>query len=193
VKEPYGSFTQFQDKMLGGKVTADEADGYARHIAYERGERSLNMRWHGYTEEYATRTINGRDDPWPRYAQSPEFAVSDSGTVAVIDAKLLSVPGKTLWLLAGTTSHTWVAYQPNPDDAVPVVLECPAGRLTCDGLSFGKVSLSQKPDGAVMIDVDCASFDARLETRASRVDARVNGAACEITSSGLESWTIHGK
>ena len=68
-KDEYGSFSQFQDKVLAGKVTADEADGYTRHVAYERGDRKLDMCWHGYTEEYASRTISGREDVWPRFAQ----------------------------------------------------------------------------------------------------------------------------
>ena len=118
-KAEFGSFAAFQDKILAGKVTADEADGFTRHIAYERDDRRLDMRWHAYTEEYATRKINGRDDPWTQFAQSPEFAVSDSGQLAVKDATLATTPGKTAWLLSCEPSHTWVAYQPNADACAP--------------------------------------------------------------------------
>ena len=192
-KGEYGTFRQFQDRILQGKVTADEADGYTRHVAYARDDRQLDLRWHSYTEAYASRKINGIDDSWTRYAQSPEFAVGDSGSLAVQDAKLSAAPGKTLWLLSGATSRTWVAYQPNPDEAAPLVVECPAGRLTCTRLSLGKVSVTQRPDGVVAVDADAERCDARLETGASRVEAQVNGAAGEATPDGLGGWSIRGK
>lgn len=192
-KDEYGSFAQFQDQMLSAKVTADAADGYERHVAYERGDRQLDMRWHGYTEQYTARRIGGREDPWPRYAQSPEFAVSDSGNVAVKDAKLSASPGKTLWLLSCSTSHTWVAYQPNPDDALTLTLECPVGRLTCESFPFGEVAVSQKPDGSVLVDADVESAVLRLVCDASRVSARINGAEGLVSSAGPGMWTIGRK
>jgi len=192
-KDEYGSFAQFQDTILPGKVTSDEADGYTRHIAYERGDRRLDLRWHGYTEAYGSRKINGHDDPWPRFAQSPEFAVGDSGKLSVKDATLATSARKTAWLLACGSSRTWVAYQPNPDDALPVALECPVGRLVCDGLPCGKVAISQRADGSVRIDADVASFAARLETPAPRVDARINGAEGSAVRDGQGVWTIRGK
>jgi hypothetical protein len=192
-KEEFGSFARFQDKILSGKVTADESDGYVRHVAYERGDRQLDLRWHCYTEQYTSRRINGREEPWPSYAQSPEFAVSDSGKLAVKNGTLQTSPGKTAWLLGCEPSHTWVAYQPNPEEALPLTLECPAGRLTCERFPFGKVALTQASDGGVSVDADVESAAMRLETRAPRVDAHVNGAASVARSDGAGSWTVQGK
>jgi hypothetical protein len=189
-KEEYGSFDAFRDAILAGKVTADEADGYVRHVAYQRGNRKLDMRWHSYTENYSARTINGQEDPWPRYAQSPEFAVNDLGRLEVKDAVLLTSPSKTAWLLASAPSRTWVAYQPNPDEALPVSLACPAGRLTCERMSFGRVSIAQMSDGGVCVEVDAESFAGRLEGSAPRLAVRINGKPAAIESSGVGSWTM---
>ncbi len=191
-KEEYGTFARFQESILKGKVTADEADGYTRHIAYQRGERQLDLRWHGYTEEYAARRISGRDDPWPRFAQSPEFAVSDSGRLAVTGATLQGTPGMTAWLLACQPSRTWVAYQPNPDVDLPLTLECPAGRLTCGRFPFGKVAVTQSADGGVLVDADSESAALRFETPASFVRARFNGADGVATRDGDRAWTLRG-
>ena len=189
-KGEYGSFAQFQDRILGGKVTADEADGYVRHIAYERGDRQLDLRWHCYTENYPSRRIGGRDDAWPSYAQSPEFAVNDSGRLAVKDATLTTLPGKTLWLLACAPSHTWVAYQPNTDEALSLALDCPAGRLTAERFPFGKVVVSQAADGSVRIEADAAPAVLRLETKASAVQSRFNGVEGETIRDAAGAWTI---
>ena len=192
-KDEYGSFATFQDKILAGKVTSDEADGYTRHVAYERGDRQLEMRWHSYTEEYAARKISGRDDPWPRFAQSPEFAVNDSGKLAVKGATLQATHGKTAWLLACEQARTWVAYQTDPDAEIPLTLECPAGHLTCERFPFGKVAVTQEADGAVTVDADVESAALRLETRAPVVNARIAGAAGITTREGAGAWAIRGK
>jgi hypothetical protein len=113
--------------------------------------------------------------------------------LSVKGATLSAAPGKAAWLLACEPSRTWVAYQPNPDVAVPVALECPAGRLTCEGLPFGKVSVTQKADGSVWVDADAEPFAARLETRATQVGARVSGAEGAVANEGQGIWTIRGK
>jgi hypothetical protein len=186
----YGSFAQFQDQILASKVTADEADGYTRHVAYARGERRLDMCWHGYTEAYTARSINGRNDLWPRFAQSPEFAVGDSGCLSVTGATLQSSPGKTAWLLACATSGTWVAYQPNPTNAVPVTLECPAGRLVCERLPFGKVALSLGSDGGVLVDADVETFTGRFDGHIPRLTVRINGSPAQARHLGEGSWML---
>ena len=189
-RDEYGSFARFQDAILAGQVTADESDGYVRHVAYRRGDRALELRWHGYTEAYGARTISGREDPWPRFAQSPEFAVGDSGKLAVKDATLMTSSGKTAWLLASEPSRTWAAYQPNPDETLPVALACPAGKLTCARLPVGKIAVSMKSDGSVMIEVDADSFDARFESAAPKIAATVNGGAAAVRSLGHGGWSI---
>ncbi len=189
----YGSFAQFQDKILAGKVTRDEADGYVRHIAYERGDRQLDLRWHCYTENYLRRRIGGGDDVWTAYAQSPEFAVSDSGRFAVKDATLSAPSGKTLWLLACTPSRTWVAYQPNAGEGLPLALDCPAGRLTCERFPFGKVAITQAADGSVRLEADAAPAQLRLETKAGAVHALFNGVEGEAVRDASGIWTIRGK
>ena len=191
--DEYGTFAKFQDAVLSGKVISDEADGYTRHIAYERGDRQLDMRWHCYTEEYAARRIGGRDDPWICYAQSPEFAVNNSGRAAVKGATLQSVPGKTWWLLACDPSRTWVAYQANPDMELPLTLECPAGRLTCERFPLGKVAVVQSSDGGVLLDADAESAVLRFESQAAQVRLRLNGKAREMTRDAGGVWSASGK
>jgi len=189
-KREYGSFVRFQDQILAARVTADEADGFVRYVAYERGDRQLEMRWHCYAENYPTRKIAGRDDPWPRYAQSPEFAVSDSGRLAVNGATLTTTPGPTLWLLACAPSRTWVAYQPNPDAELPLTLECPAGRLTGARFPLGKVAITQTADGGVLVDVDAAPVGLKLHTAAPRVKARLNAADAKATRAADGVWSL---
>ena len=192
-KTEYGSFAQFQNKILAGRVTADETDGFNRHIAYEREGKRLDMRWHCYTEAYTTRKINGRDDEWTRYAQSPEFAVSDSGQLAVKDATLATTPGKALWLLACASSRTWVAYQSNADAELPLTLVCPAGRLTCERFPFGKLAVTQTDANEVRIDADSEPAQLNLVTSAATVSARINGSAAKMTRAGPGRWTFRAK
>ena len=192
-KSEFGSFAAFQDKILAGKVTADKVDGFTRHIAYERDDRRLDMRWHAYTEEYATRKINGRDDPWPQFLQSPEFAVSDSGRLAVKDATLTITPGKSAWLLSCEPSRTWVAYQPNADAALPLTLECPAGRVTCERFPLGKLAITQTADGGVKIDVDAEPSVLKLISKATAVSASFNGTAAKTTRDAAGNWIIQTK
>ncbi len=134
----------------------------------------------------------GRDDPWPRFAQSPEFAVGDSGRLAVRGATLQTLPGKTAWLLACEPSGTWVAYQPNPDDALPLTVGCPAGRLVFDSFPFGKVELSRRPDGGVQVDADAESFSGRFEGTVPNLAARINGNPVVVRSTGEGRWAIGG-
>lgn len=212
-KAQYGSFAQFQEQILAGKVTADEGDGFVRHVAYQRGDRSLEMRWHGYTEEYAARKINGQDDPWTRYLKSPEFAVSDSGHAAVQDAKLETTPGKFAWLLSCPPSKTWVAYQTTAEQDIPIDLTCPAGHLTAERLPFGKVAVTQNPDQSVRVDID-ASYrpffsqgkrvaeaqqfatlpsEVLLDSPAPKVQAQVNGVVLtpqKQKRGGKDMWVI---
>lgn len=188
-KSEHGSFASFQDRILTGKVTADEADGFVRHIAYERDDRRLEMKWNCYTEEYPVRRINGRDDPWPRYAQSPEFAVSDAGRLTVKDATLESEPGKTCWLLACEPSRTWVAYQPNPGETLSLTLDCPAGRLSCGQFGFGKVAVTQSGD-EVIVDADTEAATLQIETTARAVRARIGGDEVETTRGEGTMWNV---
>jgi len=192
-KAEFGSFAAFQDNILAGKVTADKADGFTRHITYERGDRRLDLRWHAYTEKYTTRKINGRDDPWPQFLQSPEFAVSDSGRLAVKDAKLTTTPGKSAWLLSCEPSRTWVAYQPNADAALPLTLDCPAGRVTCERFPLGKLVIATQPDGSLRLDADAESAELTVTTKATKVEARINGQPAHATLAGNGQWTIQGK
>ena len=192
-KGEFGSFAGFQDRVLAGKVTADEADAYSRHIAYRRDDRQLDMRWHCYAESYPSRRISGRDDVWTRYAQSPEFAVSDSGRLAVQDATLTTTPGKPLWLLACQPSRTWVAYQANVDDELPITLDCPAGRLTCARFPLGKIAVTQTADGGVLLDADATPSMLRLTTKAATVKARIAGADCPATRDAAGNWIVGGK
>jgi hypothetical protein len=213
-KAEYGSFAQFQDRILAGKVTADEADGFTRHVAYERGDRKLEMRWHCYTEEFATRKINGQDDPWVQYLQSQEFAVNDTGHLSARDTTLQTTPGKTMWLLACPPSQTSVAYQTNAEEELPIDLSSPAGHLTAARFPFGKLVLKQNPDHSVLVDID-ASYrpffgsnkrleraqrtgrvpsELLLDSPATKVKAQVNGInyqAHREQREGREIWVIN--
>ena len=213
-KAEYGSFAKFQDQMLEAKVTADEADNFTRHVAYERGDKHLDMRWHCYKEEYSTRKINGQDDPWVKYLQSPEFVVNDCGHLAVKDATLETTPGNPLWLMSCAPSKTWVGYQTNAEQDLPLDLHCPAGHFSAARFPFGKVALKQNADGSVLIDID-ASYrpffsggkrleDAQrrnwlpsvlmLETTAPKVKAAVNGIAYSPrheTRDGKDVWLFN--
>ena len=193
-KSEHGSFAKFQEQILAGKVT-DEADGFTRHVAYERGDRNLDMRWHGYSEEYASRKINGHDDAWVRFLQSPEFAVNDTGELAVKDARLQSSPGKTMWLLGCVPSQTWVVYQPNAAEELPVDLQTPIVHFAAASFPYGKIVLKQNADRSLLVDIDAGyqpffgsgkrleraqreswvPSEIVLDTPAPKVTAQING------------------
>ena len=56
----YGSFERFRDIMLKAKVK-ESADGFIRHIQYQRPGRRLEMKWHCYEEKYLVRRVDGQD------------------------------------------------------------------------------------------------------------------------------------
>ena len=153
----------------------------------------LPLSRHAYTEEYATRKINGRDDPWPQFLQSPEFAVHDSGRVAVKDATLTTTPGKTAWLLSCDLSRTWITYQPNADATLPLTLECPAGRVTSERFPLGKLLIATQSDGSLLLDPDAENAELTVTTKATKVEARINGLPAHATRAENGQWIIRGK
>jgi len=153
-EKEYGSFKEFQDRILESKVTVDKVDGYQRDVAYERKGRSLDMSWHCYQEEYARRNIDGQEDPWVKHLSSPEFAITESGEVKVPDATLTTTAGKTAWLLSSPPSKTWVGYQPNAEEEHPVKLVTPAGTISATKFPFGKIIVSQKDDKTLLCQID---------------------------------------
>lgn len=177
-RDEYTSFENFQDRILSGKVTIDKTNGYDRHIAYQRDDRNLEMKWHCYTEEYAMRQISGKDDPWPEFLNSPEFSVGNNGIVNVKDASLKSVEDNTISLLSCPSSKTWVAYQTQvkncgqrigdvwrhgrndlkslPDYDPPIDFSCPAGHFYTKRFPFGKVVIQQKSDDSINIEIDAS-------------------------------------
>lgn len=153
------------------------------------------MKWHCYSEEYETRKINGKLDPWMRYLTSPEFAVSDRGDLNTHDASLKTEKGETAWLLSCAPSDTYVAYQPNAHDELPIEMDCPVAEVECDNFPFGKLVLRRADAGDVLevgMDVTLKPFysrgkakthqrvgnlpgEVRVKTDAKKVRATVNG------------------
>ena len=204
----YGSFKNFRDRILTGKVTSDDAKGYDRHIAYQRDDRQLEMKWHCYTEEYAMRQISGKDDPWTQFLQSPGFSVSNKGLVRVQDATVKTTEGNTVWLLSCPPSKTWVAYQSQVNKDIPVELSCPAGRFYTERMPFGKVIVHQKPDNTVTIDIDAGYRSSReikvaensqvfilnFESTNHKPEITVNGISYQakrIKKEGKTIWTAN--
>lgn len=194
-RDEFGSFANFQDEILSGQVATDEAEGFVRHVGYRRGDRELRMRWHCYLEDYPTRKINGDADPWTRYAQSPEFAVGDRGRLAVKDAALETRCEKTWWLLSCEPSQTWVVYQPNSGQRLPMTLECPIGRIVCDEVPFGKIAICRTAAGdmAVEADLEGTPGPLRLDGEASSVSARLNGTEHNAKREKSGGWTVGWK
>jgi len=100
----YDSFERFRDTMLKAKVN-ESADGFIRHIRYERPGRRLEMKWHCYEEKYLVRRVDGRDHETLRHLRSPEFAVGTT-ELSTHDARLKTKAGETAWLLSAAPSKT---------------------------------------------------------------------------------------
>ena len=171
--------------------------------------------WSRRRDRYLERSINGKPDPWARYLSAPDFVVSDSGCLKTHDATLKTGEGKSMWLLSCAASKTYVAYQPNCEEQLPLDLACPVGRLRSRRFPFGKVVLRQGKD-EVMVEVDGAfqpSFSApsyeewvrfgqhlgyletnlELTTSAAKVSASINGdtrKAHKTTRDGKTVWLI---
>jgi len=190
----YGSFERFRDIMLKAKVK-ESADGFIRHIQYQRSGRGLEMKWHCYEENYLMRRVDGQDHHTVHFLQSPEFAVGES-ELRTHDARLKTQPGETVWLLSAAPSRTYVAYQPHPHIQLPLALETPIARIESERFPFGKLVASQAADGAVELKMD-AGFrpfwssvhwrariwqelgthpsDILIQTDAPKVTAMING------------------
>ncbi len=207
-RKEYGSFKNFQDRILSGNVIADEANGYDRHIGYQRDGRKLEMKWHCFTEAYAMRQISGREDPWTRFLQSPEFSVSDNGLVKVQDARVKTISGNTMWMLSCPSSKTWVAYQSQFDKNLPVDITCPAGHFNAEQLPFGKVVLHQEKDNTVKIVVDAGyhiqreigtpfntrSYNLYFDGNEKKPEVIINGIEYQprkIVKEGNAAWEIN--
>ena len=209
----YGSFRQFQKILLEAQVD-ESVDRFVRHIRYERPGLSMEMKWHCYEEKYLVRRINGRDDPWVRYLQSPEFAVGNSGELHVHDAILKTQSDEIVWLLSCAPSQTYVAYQPHPHRQPPLDLDSPIGQVMCNRFPFGKLVLRKTRDSRLAIEID-ASYrpfwssvrwraevwqelgtlpsDIMIQTDAEQVTATINKQEMTVTSTihdGRKVWVL---
>ncbi len=203
-KKEYGSFSAFQDKILAGKVTNDEGENFTRRIDYQRADRRLEMDWHCYTEAYAKRRINTKDDTWPDFLESPGFSVGNGGAANVQDASVKTATGEAVWLLSGKSSGNWVAYQPNPDKVLPVDFKTPAGRFVAERFPFGKIVIHKASEESVKVTIDASYLsesstkDALLELHTAagvkNVSLSINGLKYNPRKSSSENgagvWTV---
>ncbi|HVJ45497.1 MAG TPA: hypothetical protein VM511_03860, partial [Luteolibacter sp.] len=199
-KAEYGSFANFQDKILASKVAKDSSSGFQRQIAYEREGRKLEMDWNCYSEAFSKRLVDGKDDPWPDLLASPDFAVG-TGATKTADASISTLTGKSVWLLSAAPVKTWVGYQPNAEETLPLVLKTPVAELKADAFPFGKLIVRQTDDGKLSCEIDAsyrpffhhperaAIYQARgtlpsvirISTGAPEVSATLNGRPCPVT------------
>lgn len=206
----YGSFSKFQDVILAAKVTKDAAEGFEREVAYERAGRKLEMKWHGYSEAYSKRLIDGKEDTWPDQLSSPEFSVGGSGVAKTADATLETSSKKAVWLLSAEPMKTWVGYQPHAEETMPVVMKTPVAEVSAEEFPFGKIILREK-DGTLRCEIDASYrpffnhpgraeiFQARgtlpssveIVTKAGKVEASINGRPCPVTDEGGGKFRIN--
>lgn len=150
--DEYGSFDQFRDILLASKVK-ETADGFIRHIRYERPGRTMELKWHCYNETYLVRKVNGTTQEDTKYLKSPEFAAG-KGTLKTHDAQLQSDADKTMWLLSAESSQTYVAYQPNPHEQLPIHLKTPIAAIKTERFPFGKLVLKKAGDHSLHLELD---------------------------------------
>ena len=205
----YRSFERFRDIMLKAKVK-ESADGFIRHIQYQRPGRRLELKWHCYEENYLVRRVDGKDQSVVRHLQSPEFAVGPT-ELHTHDASLKTRPGETVWLLSTAPSRTYVAYQPHPPLQLPLTLVTPIARIESERFPFGKLVASQAADRTLELKID-ASFrpfwssvhwrakiaqdlgtypsDILIRTDAPNVTAVINGDEMPVARKTLDGQTV---
>ncbi|SDD62003.1 hypothetical protein SAMN05216464_10290 [Mucilaginibacter pineti] len=193
-KDQYGSFANFQKKMMAAKVVADDANGFDRHIDYKRDTDELDMRWNSYTEQYASRKINGSDDSWMPFVSSPEFTSNNTGTISLKDATLKTDPGNSLWLLSCKPSKTWVAYQANLKKVLPIDFITPVCEIKIAQFPLGKIVINEQSAGNLKIDIDAnyfanqnaadisASINLKTNSSIKNIDLSINGVPFESSS-----------
>ena len=184
----YGSFRNFRETILKSKVVTDESNAFQRHIIYSRDNKEMEMIWDCWMEEYSLRKINGIEEEWTRYAESPEFVVSDKGMLKTADAELITAVGNSVWLLSAMNSRTWVAYQSQFGKELPLELRCPVGKIYTDKYPFGKLIMHEKGD-RVVVEIDAGyeflngeqikgkadPYELVLEIPAEKVSCIING------------------
>jgi hypothetical protein len=74
-----------------------------------------------------------------------------------------------------------------------VTLDCPAGRVTVERFPWGKLVIATQPDGSVHLDADAESAELTVDTKATRVEARINGQPAQATRAGNGPLIIRGK
>lgn len=205
----YDSFERFRDVMLQAKLK-ESADGFIRHIQYQRPGRRLEMKWHCYEEKYLVRRVDGQDMEIVRHLQSPEFAVGQ-GELHTHDAHLKTRAGETAWLLSAAPSKTYVAYQPQPYLQLPLAFDTPIAKVASERFPFGKLVASKRENGTLELKID-ASFRPfwssaywrakiwqglgtypsaiRIRTDAPKVTAVINGDAMPVAREVREGQTV---
>jgi hypothetical protein len=205
----YGSFEHFRDIMLKARIR-ESADGFVRHVEYERPGRQLEMQWHCYEEQYSLRRVDGEDRPVVRHLRAPECAVG-KGQLRTHDAALATKPDEAIWLLSAAPSKTYVAYQPQPGAQLPLRLETPIARIESERFPFGKLVAHKTADGLLEIRID-AGFrpfmsgvhwrlevsqalgmhpsDIVIRTDARKVMANINGDEMPVAAEIREGKTV---
>ena len=189
-KSEFGSFASFQDKILAGKVTADEADGFTR-LHRLRARRP--------PPRHALACLHRRiRHPQDQRSRRPVAAVSAVSRVCRQRQRQAcrerrdahhnspaNPPGCSPVSLHAPGSPT------NPTPTL-LTLECPVGRVTCEGFHLGKF-VTQTADGGIRIDADAEPSVLKLESKATAVSASFNGTAAETKRDAPGSWIIHTK
>jgi hypothetical protein len=171
--------------MLGSKID-QQRDGNAERVEWTARKTTLRLGWDVYEDRYLERSVNGMtQDPWPKF-QGAEYAQHVCEVrVGAATATARANPQEPLWLLALDAAKTYVVYQPNPRQVVPLALETPLGRVSTRNFPFGKLVFRKRNAGkeeGVMLEIDAQypaqpSFVEELEVQGARgvLTAIING------------------
>jgi hypothetical protein len=135
----YPDFATFQQTMLESKIDEHCVDNTDR-VQWTAGQKTLRLGWDAYEDRYLERSVDGvTQDPWPKFDCSEYVQGVCEVRVGQATATTRSHPQESLWLLALDAAQTYVVYQPNPQQIMPLTLETALGRVSARNFPFGKL------------------------------------------------------
>jgi hypothetical protein len=181
----YADFEHFRQAILDSRVE-ERCEGNADRVQWTAGKQTMCLNWDVYEDRYLERSVDGAtQDPWPRFSCA-EYA---QGLCVVRRGRAVATtspsPKTPVWLLALDRTETYVVYQPDPGKAVPLVLDCPLGRVSAPSFPLGKLVFrraSPEKGDAVQLEIDAQypaqpAYVTELEIRNVRgpLRATING------------------
>jgi hypothetical protein len=172
--EDFESFEEFIKYAIDWEINVSRTDKEA-DIRWDNGLEPMSFKLDTYDRDVLERKLGGKDVEIPMF-ESPLARQSNSGTISVNNATLTSTEDVTVYLIADSTQHTYVAVNPT-SKTTKIILRTELGQLTIAELEFGKVEISLY-EGTYELNIEAVHIKGLIQfspTTGGNVRATING------------------